>query len=413
MKKIIFGYALLSLVASAINYATYPILGRLLPASQYVDITVSLSLLTQMSTFLASIVAITIGLSKSETKGDNNAKIEALQSMLFKLFLAIIVIFLIISPMVMQRIHVPLPFVLPISLMMLVSIPIAIVSGFLTGRKLMVKLGILTVTSAFLQCTVASIVALTTNNGLLAMISMSSAQIITIIVIYRVFHRDKLPKLSEAIFKRKAIEDRKYMAKLVAYTFLSSLAIMALNIVQIADLLLVQAANNGDAKFYTDIYVISRVVFFAGMIFIWPFLSEINVTHHHLNRKPVFKVLAFFTVISAGAVGGLLVLGNFITHLLFGVNYDSHSLHVIGTLSVLYKFFFLIVTAIVLYFIVLRDYLAVWLGGLLTIIIGLYGLTVHHTTSTLQILVTLNVVAGAFTLISIICLLTRRIRSHA
>jgi len=80
---------------------------------------------------------------------------------------------------------------------------------------------------------------------------------------------------------------------------------------------------------------------------------------------------------------------------------------------VLYKFFFLIVTAIVLYFIVLRDYLAVWLGGLLTIIIGLYGLTVHHTTSTLQILVTLNVVAGAFTLISIICLLTRRIRSHA
>ncbi|MDB5185587.1 MAG: hypothetical protein JWL85_110 [Candidatus Saccharibacteria bacterium] len=413
MKKSVFIFVLLSAIASAVNYAAYPVLARLLPAGQYIDITVSLSLLTQMSTFLSSIIAITIGLSKSEEHDKAQSKIETLQSMLFKLFLAVTVAFLIVSPMIMSHIHVPLQFVLPISLMMLVSIPIAIISGSLTGRGLMVKLGILTATSATLQFAVATTVALITNSGLLAMLSMATAQIITIFIAYHIFRAEQLPKIGEAIWKRTLISEKKYMARLVTYTFISSLAIMALNLVQIADLLIVQAANNNDAKFYTDIYVISRIVFFAGMIFIWPFLSEINTTHHHLNRKPVLKVSAYFAVISLGAILGLYLFGNYITQLLFGINYNLGDIRTIGALSVLYKLSFLLITAIMLYFIVLRDYIATWITGGLTAAIIVFGLIARDGASTYSILVTLNIIAGIFAMISIISLLTRHIRPKA
>lgn len=413
MKKTVI-FVLLSVLASAINYAAYPVLGRLLPAHEYVDITVSLSLLTQMLTFLSSIIAITIGLSKSEEHGKAQTKIEALQALVFKLFLLITAGFLIVSPFALSHIHVPLQFVAPISLMLLVSVPIAILSGFLTGKSLMVKLGILTVTSAFLQFTVAATTALITRNGLMAMLSMAAAQMLTVTIAYKLFRKENLPKMGESIWKRKNnIDDRQYMRRLAAYTFVSSLAIMALNLVQIADLLIVQAANNSDIKFYTDIYVISRIVFFAGMTFIWPFLSEINIIRHHENRRPVIKVAVLFSIISAGAIAGLYLFGDRLTKILFGEDYVLHEIQTIGVLSVLYKLSFLIVTAIVLYFVVLRDYIAVWLAGALSASIGIYSLTVQNGTSTRSILVTLNIIAGVFAITSLIYLFARHIKQRS
>jgi O-antigen/teichoic acid export membrane protein len=410
MKKGVLIFVLLSVLASAINYTIYPVLARILPDNQYIDVTVSLSLLTQMATFLSSIVAITVGLSKTHERTEAQSKIESLQSLLFKLFLAITVAFLLVSPFVMRYVHVPLLFVIPISLMLLVSIPIAIVSGYLTGRAKMVKLGILTTTSAGLQFTVASLVALATNSGMLAMLSMALAQILTILLAYRIFRDDQLPRIKETVLKSGSATGRLPVRRLAAYTLLASLAVMALNIVQIADLLIVQSVNNGDTKFYTDIYVISRVVFFAGTIFVWPFLSEISIEHHHLNRKPILRLAGYFLAISISAVTGLYLYGSQITQLLFGISYDLDMIRSIGILSVLYKFSFLLITSVVLYFIVLWDFTAVWIAAGITLAITIFGLTIRGGTDTFTVLAALNIMAALVAMASITSLLTRPIR---
>lgn len=403
-------FVALSLIASCANYAIYPLLSRLLPSSQYINITVSLSLLTQITTFLSSIIAVTIGLSKSENTNSSNEKITLLQSALFKLFFAVAVVFIISSPLIMTRIHTPVLFALPIALMMLLAIPIAIVSGYLNGKNLMVKLGVLTVISAGTQFTLGIITALLIKNGFVVMLVMSLAQIITILVIYRLFSSDGLPNIFATITNKPTINQRKLMKDLVLYTVLVSLAIMAINLVQIADLLMVQSLHGQKVKFYTDIYVISRVVFFAGTIFIWPFLGEINTEKTHTNHRPFLKVMCYFILITFAAVVGLFFLGNFITQLLFGSRYQLHDIRVIGALSILYKFFFLVITAIVLYFVVLRSYAALWLSLAATILVLGYAQLMKGNSDLYSLLLSLNIIAGSIASLGTVLLLRPQIK---
>ncbi len=363
MKKSIFIFVILSIVASALNYTAYPLFGRILPPPEYVIITVSLSLFTQISTFLSSILAITIGLSKSENNSQTNNKIELLQAFLFKIFLLVAVIFLIISPFVMDKIHTPVLFALPISLMMLFSIPIVIISGYFNGKNKMVKLGLVALISASCQFLIGITTSIISHNGLITMLSMTIAQIITIIIIFYLFSSEQLPKITKSLKTPISELRNKHMGPIIRYAALTSVAIMVIGLTQVADLLIMQNLEHIDIKFYTDIYVISRVVFFAGMIFIWPFLGEININNYPLNRKPFAKVISYFTVITLVAIIVLFFFGNLLASALFGVNYSPQLISTIGILSFLYKFFLLIITAVVLYFVVLRKYIAVWISA--------------------------------------------------
>jgi len=411
MKKSILIFIILSTLASAINYATYPLLGRILPASEYISITISLSLLTQITTFLSSIVAITIGLSKSDNNDGTNNKVQSLQSLLFKLFLVLNIIFLVLSPLIMGHINTPILFALPISIIMMVSIPIAVVSGYLNGKGLMVKLGILTVISAGFQFTGGAIAAYETHSGFLSLLSMSLAQTVAIIAIYLLFKKDKLPKILSVFKQSEVLNERKYMRRLMLYTLFASLAIMIMNLVQIADLLIIQSLNNTDIKFYTDIYVISRIVFFGGMIFIWPFLGEINIKDHKPNKKPFTKVALIFAAITVSSIIGLFFFGSFITNFLFGINYNIQSIQIIGTLSVMYKFFFLIITAATLYFVVLRSYVAIWIALITAGLVFSYATFINKNTDTFGALVSLNIIAGIAALICVLIVLSKSIKT--
>ncbi|MEI6228471.1 MAG: hypothetical protein WCP11_00365 [Candidatus Saccharibacteria bacterium] len=310
----------------------------------------------------------------------------------------------------MSHINTPVLFAIPISIMMMVSIPIAVVSGYLNGKGLMVKLGILTVISAGFQFAGGAIAAYTTHSGFLSLLTMSLAQTGAIFTIYLLFKKNKLPKILSVFKQSETHNERKYMRSLLLYTFCASVAIMLMNLVQIADLLIIQSLNDTDVKFYTDIYVISRIVFFGGMIFIWPFLSEINIKDHQPNRKPFTKVALIFTAITICSIIGLLFFGSFITNLLFGTNYDIQSIQLIGVLSVLYKFFFLIITAATLYFVVLRNYAAIFISLITAGAIFSYAALIDKVTNTFGALISLNLIAGIAAAICVLLVLFRQIK---
>src|SRR5688572_6640345 len=91
-------FILLSGFASGLNYLTYPVLSRLLPNSEFINITVALSILTQMATFLSSIIALTVGITKSNTIKQPRKLIESLQSELINVFLFFIGLFILTAP---------------------------------------------------------------------------------------------------------------------------------------------------------------------------------------------------------------------------------------------------------------------------------------------------------------------------
>lgn len=409
-KKNVVVFIGLSIIASGLNYIIYPLYARILAPSEYVNITVALSLFTQISAFLSSIIAITIGLSKSERPESANEKIELLQSFLFRLFFVLAAAFLLASPFIMRSIHTPTLFALPIASMMLFSIPILIVSGYLNGKGYMAKLGILTVISAGSQFVIGLSVSLLSHNGLATMTSMVGAQALTIVAIYKLFSKSQLPRIFEPLKQPLAATRGKNMGKLIKYTSLASLGVMAISLIQIADLFIVQDLVHADIKFYTDIYVISRIVFFAGMILIWPFLSEISLNHHHFNRRPFLKVIGYFAVITLVAVVALYLFGSQITHLLFGVQYKLIEVQQIGILSVLYKFFLLVITAVILYFIVLRSYTAIWFSAIASGIILIFSKLIDKNSTIFATLLDMNIIGGALAVIGVILLLSTPIR---
>lgn len=413
IKKSVLVFIILSICASALNYIIYPLFSRILAPEEYINITTSLSLFTQVSTFLSSILAITIGLSKSENdKKNSSEKLELLQAFLFKLFLALTITFLLFSPVIMDKIHAPVLFAIPICTMMLLSIPILVISGYLNGKNHMIKLGTVVVISAGSQFVIGLTVALVSHSGLATMLSMSLAQIVTLAIIYTLFSKDNLPGITKSLKTRIGALRGKKMSSLLMYTAFTSFAIMAISLVQIVDLFIVQSLNHANVKFYTDIYVVSRVVFFAGMIFIWPFLGEISLDHHHFNRKPFIKIIVYFTAITLSAIALLYFFGNDLSMLLFGVTYELQLIRDIGILSVLYKFFLLVLTAIVLYFVVLRSYVAVWLSLFASGVIFGYAELLNRDLSITHVLVNLNGIAITLAIVGIILLFRTPVRKN-
>lgn len=358
MKKTTVYYILLSLFASALNYLTYPLLARLLPPGQYVDITVALSLFTQMSTFMSSIAALAVGLSKEKESGAST--LSKLQTNLLQIFILLGVIFLLLSPLVMSWIKTPAAYAIPIVMMILVSIPVTVISGYLNGKNQLVKLGGVVALTASVQFLAGAITASLSHSGLMTMFVMSVIQIITIVWLVNFLKDPQLPRLSSTVFKPEALSPA--TRKLLLYTVIASFSIMVINILQIVDLLLIKNIDAATAKFYADMYVISRIVFFGGTIFIWPFLGELSLKNNLINKKAFLKLFGIVGAISSLAIIGMFLFGNTVTHLLFNQTYDPTLLNTIVPLSVLYKLFYLLITASCLYFIVLRNYKCVVLA---------------------------------------------------
>lgn len=363
----------LSAIASILNYLTYPLLARILPDAQFVNITVALSLLTQMSTFLSSIVAITVSLSKETDTKQSTTTIERLQAILMKMFLVVVLVFIAISPTLLGKLSLPLAFVLPICLLMLFSIPTSVISGFFNGKNRLVKLGYVTVLIAVFQFACTILVGFTTRNGASALNAMAVGQLLSIGAIYVLFRKEGMPSIIRPL-TTKASAKTESMRSLVTYTALCSLAIMLVNILQIADLLLIKGRGSADVRLYADLYVISRVVFFAGTVFIWPFLGTVDIYRHNRNTKPLIKLFGIFGLITLSAIGGFLLFGPEITKLLFGSSYTAQQIRQIGILSIVYKLIFLALTSLTLYFIVIRSYIAVVIPFLLGAAVATYSI---------------------------------------
>jgi O-antigen/teichoic acid export membrane protein len=406
-KNVIF-FVLLNVIASGFNYLTYPVLAHALPNREFVNITVALSLFTQVSTFLSSIVAVTIGLSKQSNQEHAAKKIEQLQMILMQLFVLLIVAFLILSPFIMGRVRLPAILAIPISILMLISIPTAILSGFLNGRNKLVKLGVLILTIATFQLVFSVSVGIVTQNGALALLAMAMGQVISIGLVYILFRSERLPKpytfLSSTLTKQQRVK----LWPLIKYTVLISLAIMMVNIAQIADLLIIKSwMDTSSVRIYTDVYIFSRVVFFAGTIFIWPFLAIIDINNLTKNILPFIKLVGLFILIGLVATLVIALRGEQLLKLLFGDSYPQSSIFTLSLLSILYKTMFLIISATVLYLVVLHDYWAIWLTAGLGIGVALFGGLGKGSNDSQSVLVSLNVIAGVVMIAGLGALLWR------
>jgi O-antigen/teichoic acid export membrane protein len=390
VRKSTITFIILSAVASFFNYAIYPALSRVLDANQFVDITVALAVFTQLSSFMLSIVALTIGLSKEEGAKDTKDIVEKLQAILAHMFVVIVAVFLLTSPYLLEKLKLPFGLLLPICVMLGLSVVMSIISGYLNGKKKLVKLGLALSFSAILQFVFSIGFALTTKSGFATLNGMALAAFLAIVLTYQFCKSEKLPRVSSIFLHRVTFYKSPEVRALVKYTILSSIASLIINILLILDLLIVNS-RQVDAKLYADMYVISRIVFFGGMLFVWPFLSNIDVKNLKNNNGLFVRLMGLFTVIVVGAMGGMLLFGQQVIQILLGSSYgSSSSITSLALLAILYKGMFLAITTFVLYFMVLRSYWAVSLPVILSLLTVLFMTLYGRHASTLGIVTGLN-----------------------
>ncbi len=400
MKKSTLAFILLSGFASFCNYAIYPALSRVLSSSEFVDITVALALFTQLSSFMLSIVALTIGLAKDSSESRARQTVERLQTILAHLFVVIIVVFLALSPLILDRLQLPAALLIPICLMLALSLVMSVISGYLNGKQKLVKLGLLIAGAALLQLVASVVVGIITKNGVLALTAMALASLATTIATYIICRNDNLPSLSTILLHKLSIYRDKADRKLLIYTIAASLAALALNILLVLDLLIV-SARGIDAVLYTDMYIVSRIVFFAGMLLVWPFLSGLDLTKHKANIKKFTQLSLVFGFISVGACAVMYVYGEQSLKILLGSSYSDPRLAQLAILSIAYKFIYLMLTTLCLVFMVYRSYWAVSIPAVLSIACGVLVMTMDASWSTESIVGYLCGISAAGLLVSL------------
>lgn len=402
MKRATFIFILLSGLASFLNYVMYPALSRILDDRQFVSITVALAIFTQLSSFTLSIVALTIGLSK--IKGDKTSSnlIEKLQAVLIHLFAVLLMLFLIVSPRLFGELSLSLALLAPIALMLALSIIMSVVSGYLNGKGKLVKLGITLVITALLQLALSILASLATKSGTITLYAMCCGTILSLVFIYSIYRHEGLPRLSSVLIHRFSIYRSPQLRSLLKFIIAASLSTLAINILLIIDLLVINSRQQ-DSKIYADIYVISRIVFFGGMLFVWPFLSNIDIYKPKRNIKLLLQLLGIFLFITVGSVVGMQLFGEQITRILLGSQYQSwDAAKELVFLAILYKFNFLIITALVLFFIVIRSYWAIGVSMIVTVGIAGFLFISGPSISSVQLVQGLNAISSIAILVGML-----------
>lgn len=402
MKKSTFIFIILSGVASFFNYATYPALAHILNDEQFVSITVALAIFTQISSFTLSIVALTIGISKQKDNQSSATLIEKLQAVLIHLFLVLLALFLITSPIFFKKLSLQPSLLAPIAIMLSLSIITSVISGYLNGKGKLLKLGISLVVTAVLQLGLSVLLADLTRSGTATLFAMSGGTILSLLFIYTFYRQENLPQLMSVFTHRFTIYKSLELRSLLKYILATSISILAVNILLILDLLVINSRQQ-DSEIYADIYVVSRIVYFGGMLFLWPFLSNIDIYRPKRNIGLYLRLCGIFLGITVGALIAMQVFGRQITHILFGSQYQSWSVAKdLALLAILYKFNFLVITSLVMFFIVLRDYWAVRLSIITTVglcaFVYLSGPSISSTTFVqgLNIISFLAIMCGLF-----------------
>ncbi len=365
MRKPTIIFILLSGLASFLNYAIYPVLSRVLSPEQFVDITVALALFTQLSSFMLSIVALTIGVSKESSQKNARILIEKLQSILAHLFIVIIGIFLIISPFLLEKLSLSSALLLPICIMLALSLVMSIVSGYLNGRQELVRLGVFLAASSALQFIACITVGIVTKNGVASVYAMATAAFVSVVGLYVLSQPKSLPDPRTILLHKLSVYKERKIRKLLVYTVCASLSALAINLLIVLDLLVI-SKHKSDAVLYADMYIISRVVFFSGMLLVWPFLSQLNIRDLRKNVQPFFRLSALFLALSVVASLVMYFFGHQILAFILGSQYIQPNLEMLAVLSISYKLIYLINTTLCLVFMVIRSYWAVTIAFVLT-----------------------------------------------
>lgn len=343
-------FTVLSLLGAIINYATYPVLARILNITEFGDFSAVIAISNQTLGFLLAFNVISIHLVKKYPESTARQNAQVIQKVLIWIFLALSALIVLLFPVLKHslKINDPAAF-LVLGLILVVSVPGSIWTGYLQGHKEMIRIGWYSFSVAVTKLIGTVLLALAA--GVLGGLWGFLLGMIAGLIILRYLPGVKLPGVSAMLSGLTKLE-KNFLKSTLRYIAASVLVVGSLVALQNIDIVMAKLMFDPDiAGRITGISVLSNALYYVLFLIIWIVLPEIEIGNSVVNRRILFTSYKLIFAVLVAVIGVELLMGETVIKILLGETFSGQrdvlifaSLFRITLISItLYAFYLLVV----------------------------------------------------------------------
>lgn len=336
-------FTLLSLVSAVFSYALYPILVRILNPSEFGDFAAIMALTNQTMAVLAAVNVVSVYLVKTLGESEARSRVQTIQKTLMWLFFGLTILVTLFSPALGHFLHIKgLGMFLALGLILILSIPVSLWTGYLQGHKELVRIGVFTVISTIAKLFLAIILAFPFG-PLGALVGVLLGTVFGIAVI-NFYPGVKLPNLRSSL-KRSTKDERIFLSGMKFYIMECIFVIGALGVLQNIDIVFAKLLFSSDiAGRYSGISVLSNALYYLCFLLIWIVVPEIEINNSKVNRRllrTAYKIICAFAI---AVLSTEFLLRDYLSKLLLGSNFSGQ-----GSILIFASLYQLSLVSVVLY----------------------------------------------------------------
>jgi O-antigen/teichoic acid export membrane protein len=323
-----------SLAISVLNYAYYPILGRLMSTSDFGEVQTLVSLFLQATIFLNVVTNVTVNIVSNERNEDlRNRIVYELQRVSLFITLAALTVMVLLIPQIktfLQFEHVGPFFVFALSL--LVSVPGALRNAFLRGRSAFGQLSIAGIVGALAKIVFSVLFVLLGWRTMGAIGGLVAAQLLALA--YAAWQARRLGLQAPAATALWRQPDLSIIKPHLRYALLVLIVSLVTTMLFSFDVIVVKHYFPAEtAGFYAGIATVARIIFFLTASIAAVLLSSVKLqAPAATNRRLLLRSALLQTGIGGSAFAVFALAPALVTHILIGAKYTPYA-HLLPKLS--------------------------------------------------------------------------------
>lgn len=318
-------FSVISIFAAATNYITYPLLVRIIGPEKFGDYATISAISNQLLVILSSVNIVLVFATKKYGEEKSAEYMIRLQRYALFIYMALGALLAVSSTFLKARLSIESGWLFVILLLILITaIPSLIWTGYLQGKKELVRISVYTLVSSIFRLLSACVLGYYFGSKG-AVLGILFGAILAVIVMYY-YPGVKLNNPVRVFSSSNTARQINVLA--VRPLFITaSIATVILGVLQNLDILVAKALFEPySAGLYSSLSVLSNALYFVSFMMIWIVLPEISLSDSSVNRR-----LLRTTSIIAIALYTCFVIGSII----FSSNVLSYALDIpldLGTL---------------------------------------------------------------------------------
>ena len=360
-------YFIGSMIVAVLNYLFYPILGRLLSPSEFGDIQVLISLITQAGIIFGSFSLISVNITtNTENPHERNAILSELRKICYYIVLAIVLFVLVYFTKIKSFLNLNTIYpIVGLIIILLLSSTATFRSAFLNGSKKFAELSINGIISSGGRLVFAVILILAGLGPLGVIIGIVLSQIATLIFLH--FRtKDSLHLNTKANLH---VLEKGSIRKEIIYGILILFSTGLVTFIYTSDILIIKHFFNAhDAGVYSGISAIGKIIYFLLAPVTAVLMASVKIKNTvKENAVILLKSIFISLILGLSVLLAFYIFNGIVVKVLLGQNYMSYS-YILPKVGVV-MFLSSIVNVFVYYFLALRRFFLIGISciGILTL----------------------------------------------